>query len=57
MAFDTGKVTTLCGSTHLNINDKLGGYIRGRFLLSKGHRNIACVSGFSHLDNSKTRIA
>ena len=56
MAFDTGEVTTLCGSTHLNINDEHGGYIGGRFLLSKGHRNIACVSGFSHLDNTKARI-
>ena len=25
-------------------------------MLSKGHRNIACVSGFSHLDNTKARI-
>jgi LacI family transcriptional regulator len=57
MAFDTGEVTTLCGSTHLDIKDELGGYIGGRFLLSKGHKRIACVSGINNQDNTNDRIA
>ncbi len=33
-----------------------GGYLAGKHLLEMGHRNIACITGPTHLNDSKNRL-
>lgn len=57
IAFDIGDVMSLCGGTEFNLHNETGGYIAGRFLLSKGHKKIVCVTGPKALKTTTNRIA
>ncbi|MDW5498460.1 LacI family DNA-binding transcriptional regulator [Pseudomonas lundensis] len=57
IAFDIGDVMSLCGGTEFNLHNQTGGYIAGRFIASKGHKKIACVTGPKGLKTTADRIA
>lgn len=55
VSFDLNDVNTMCGGTTLNVNNHTGGYIAGRYLVSKGHKKFACLSGPVEFDTTKDR--
>ncbi|MFW0929945.1 MAG: LacI family DNA-binding transcriptional regulator [Providencia rettgeri] len=57
LAFDINEVKSICGGTGFNLNNELGGYIGGRFLLTKGHQNLVCLTGPKNLKATRERIA
>lgn len=57
IAFDIGNVMSICGGTDFDLKNEIGGYIATRFLLSKGHKKIACVTGPRELKTTQERIA
>ncbi|AXK22916.1 LacI family transcriptional regulator [Serratia nevei] len=56
IAFDIGSVASLCGGTQFDLHNQMGGYIAGRYLVAKGHRSLACVTGPADLKTTKDRI-
>lgn len=56
VTFDAKEVQTPNGSTKVILNNELGGYVAARYILSKGHRNITCVTGPKELKTTQSRI-
>lgn len=57
IAFDLGEVMSVCGGTDFDLQNETGGYIAGRFLLSKGHQRLACVTGPQGLKTTQERVS
>ncbi|CCO46152.1 putative Ribose operon repressor [Vibrio nigripulchritudo SOn1] len=56
IAFDVGTIQSSCGGTKLDIQNEMGGYIVGKYLISKGHKNVTCVTGEASTDATTGRI-
>ncbi|MFB2903458.1 LacI family DNA-binding transcriptional regulator [Aeromonas jandaei] len=56
ISFDVGSVMTLCGGTQFELHNEMGGYLAGRYLVSKGHVSLACVTGPADLKTTEDRV-
>lgn len=55
ISFDITQINTICGGTTLDINNHIGGYIAGKFFVSKGHKSFACLTGPNFFNTTQKR--